>query len=145
MKIHVDGINPYNHSGPSTAARRICNEFIRLGHTVTLDEGPDSDVSIVFIERSGQPLAKKVVQRIDGVWMAPQEFSTKNTKIIDLYRKTDGVIFQSEFDKTFVNKHWGLHSKQTVIHNGISQTPITSFSSPTLQQLRSKYKKIFVC
>jgi glycosyltransferase involved in cell wall biosynthesis len=145
MKLHVDGISPYAASGPSTAARRICNEFISQGHSITFDEGSDSDASIVFIERSGQPLAKKIVQRIDGIWFKPEDFVTKNQKIKELYHKADGIIFQSEFDKTFVNKWWGIHQKQTVIYNGIAQTAITKFTSPALQQIRSNYKKVFVC
>ena len=90
------------------------------GHEIELDNGTNSDVSIVFIERSGKPLAKKVIQRLDGIWFSPAEFKSKNTFIKNLYENADGVIWQSDFDRQMVTKWWGLPKNGVVIRNGIN-------------------------
>jgi hypothetical protein len=101
MKVHFDGVNFNSLSGPNTFAGRLARGLFESGHEVTLSVA-EADVSLVFIERSGAPLAKKVVQRLDGVWFKPEEFHTKNSNIKALYGAADAVVFQSEFDRNFV-------------------------------------------
>jgi glycosyltransferase involved in cell wall biosynthesis len=132
-------------SGPNSFGKRLAMALFEAGHVVELEDGTNSDVSIVFIEPSGRHLAKKVIQRLDGIWFSPSEFDTKNVKIKSLYQNADGVIWQSEFDKQMVTKWWGKPKAGAVIHNGISAPEIKNFTISSLVQLRQQYEMIFVC
>lgn len=146
MRIHFDNVVFGSRSGPNTFATRLAKHFMVMGHEVT-DDGLQSDVSLVFIEPSGQPLAPKVVQRLDGLWFKPNEFETKNELIKSLYERADAIVFQSDVDRRFTMHHWGHPQKKRwhVVHNGTGLKPVTSFTSPELQQIRNTYDKVFVC
>jgi glycosyltransferase involved in cell wall biosynthesis len=142
MIIQFDGVNWNSSSGPNSFANRLARALFERGHEISLD-ALNADVSLVFIERTGVPLASRIVQRLDGIWFSPDEFLTKNVGIKSLYEKADAIIWQSEFDKTMTTKWWGERNG-SVIHNGIKKSPITSFTFPALEQIRSKYDKVFV-
>lgn len=145
MKIHLDNVNMSSNSGPNSFGKRLAMALIESGHEVELYDGRKADVSIVFIEPSGRPLAKKVVQRLDGIWFSPEEFETKNSSIKKLYQTADGVIWQSEFDKGMTTKWWGYPKKFEIIRNGINAPEIKKFQIPALEQMRQQYEMLFVC
>lgn len=143
MKIHFDNVSQFG-TGPGTFANRLARQFFESGHEVAFsNEG--ADVSLVFIERSGAPLAKKVVQRLDGIWFKPNEFHTKNAGIKDLYTKADAVVWQSVFDMNMALKWFGSPTRGEVIHNGIDTTPVAELTIPALVDLRAQYNRIYVC
>jgi glycosyltransferase involved in cell wall biosynthesis len=90
-------------------------------------------------------LAKKVVQRLDGIWFSPEEFKTKNVNIKKLYSTADAVIWQSEFDKAMICNWWDLPKNGIVIRNGISTEKVKKFTIPSLEQIRQQYEMLFVC
>lgn len=144
MKIHLDNVNLSSRSGPNSFAKRFSEKVIELGHEITFS-GKDADISLVFIEKSGRPLAPKVVQRIDGIWFAPNQFYTNNTGIKSTYQSADYVVWQSEFDKSMITKWWGIPKLGSVIRNGCPQPK--SFSQETenaIKNLRERHEKIFV-
>lgn len=145
MKIHLDNVNMGSTSGPNSFAKRLAMGLIESGHDVELYDGRNADVSIVFIEPSGRPLAKKVIQRLDGIWFSPFEFETKNSSIKWMYENADGVIWQSEFDKGMTTRWWGQPKSGTVIRNGINISEIKKFQIPALEQIRQQYEMLFVC
>lgn len=145
MRVHLDNVNMGSSSGPNSFGKRLAMGLIESGHDLELYDGTNADVSIVFIEPSGRPLAKKVIQRLDGIWFSPSEFETKNSAIKNLYQKADGVIWQSEFDKGMTTKWWGGPKKGAVIRNGINAPEIKKFQIPALEQLRQQYEMLFVC
>jgi len=145
MKIHLDNVNMSSSSGPNSFGKRLAMALIESGHEVELHDGTNADVSIVFIEPSGRPLAKKVIQRLDGIWFSPSEFESKNVAIKNLYQKADGVIWQSEFDKGMVTTWWKFPKKGAVIRNGINAPEIKKFEIPALEQIRQQYEMLFVC
>jgi len=145
MKVHLDNVNMSSSSGPNSFGKRLAMALIESGHEVELHDGTHADVSIVFIEPSGRPLAKKVIQRLDGIWFSPEEFETKNSSIKKLYQSADGVIWQSEFDKEMITKWWKFPKKGAVIHNGINAREIKKFQIPALEQIRQQYEMLFVC
>lgn len=105
-----------------------------------------ADVSLVFIEPTGRPLAKKVIQRLDGIWFSPNDFHTKNERIKDLYLRTNSVVFQSNFDKEMITKWWGHPRSSHVIYNGVSSNFVQNESlDQNLTRLRKSYTNIFVC
>lgn len=147
MKIHFDNVNFASLSGPNSFASRLAEELRVQGHDV-LPSAQSADVSLVFIERSGHPVTKNYVHRLDGFWFKPSEFHRNmNHNIKSTYNAARKVVFQSEFDKTFVTKHFKSHSNVTVIRNGIKQQSIkpTDDVAKALVDLKNKYNKIFVC
>lgn len=152
MKIHFDNVS-IDGTGPGTFANRLARALFESGHEVVFTCS-GADVSLVFIERSGDQLAKKVVQRLDGIWFKPDEFAIKNVGIRSLYEKADGVIWQSRFDACMSIKHFGLrggvcaipeYATDRIINNGVEIKPVKTFSIPKLAELASRYEKIYVC
>lgn len=144
MRVHLDGVNTSSSSGPNTFARRFAQALYAGGHEPCFTaEG--ADVSLVFIEPSGARLAPKVVQRLDGIWFKPDEFEAKNRSIRALYDRADAVIWQSDFDRRMTTKWWGQPRHGTIIHNGIDTTPVKELTISSLVDLRSQYKKMYVC
>jgi glycosyltransferase involved in cell wall biosynthesis len=114
-----------------------------MGHTIA--DPSDYDVALVFIEASPRLDAKKpYVQRLDGIWFKPDEMDTKNGLIEATYNNANAVIFQSEFDRTFIQKHWG-ETNCAVIHNGITvPQERVKLKSQALVDIRNKYDKVYV-
>jgi glycosyltransferase involved in cell wall biosynthesis len=131
-------------TGPGAFANRLARRLFESGHEVVFNnEG--ADISLVFIERSGAPLAKRVVQRLDGIWFKPTEYHTKNVGIKSLYESADAVVWQSEFDRNMTTKWWGSPKLGRVINNGIELNPVKELTIPTLIDLRRQYDRIYVC
>jgi len=146
MIIHFDNVDFSSRTGPNTFAQRLYTSLTELGHTL-VNEGQSAEVSLVFIEPSGKPLAKNVVQRLDGIWFKPEEFETKNKRIKNLYQNADHVIWQSLFDKTMSEKWWRSPKNGSVVRNGISS--MNEETDPILQKkledLKVRHEKIFIC
>jgi glycosyltransferase involved in cell wall biosynthesis len=155
VRIHLDNVARFG-TGPGTFANRLAGELFQRGHTM-VNDGLQADISLVFIEPTGKPLAKKVVQRLDGIWFKPLEFHTKNVNIKALYQQADAVVWQSKFDRTMSLRHWGMPGEKrflgcvlpepvdTIIGNGIELKPVTEITMPGLASLRSQYEQIYVC
>ncbi len=148
MRVHFDNVNLSARTGPNTFAARLAKGLLDAGHDVVPD-GEGADVSLVFIEPSGRTLANRVVQRLDGVWFKPADFHTKNHGIKALFDVADGVVFQSQFDKAFIEKWWGSNEERQrrsdVIGNGVDLTRVEKVTIPELAKIRSTYDKVFVC
>lgn len=142
MKVHLDNVNLGSNSGPNTFAQRLFKELVNRNVTV-VDSGKDADVSLVFIEPSGKPLAKKVVQRLDGIWFKPNEFEAKNVQIKNLYQRADAVVWQSEFDFGMTTRWWGHPRHGQIIHNGISSERQNA-TSEALLHIRKCHQHVFV-
>jgi glycosyltransferase involved in cell wall biosynthesis len=144
MKIHFDNVNFSTQSGPNTFARRLASALIENHHDVS-NSADGADISLVFIERSGVPLAKKFVHRLDGIWFSPHEYKHRNKNIKATFDAADAVVWQSEFNRRQISGWWGDKEHSAVIHNGIKISPVTKFTSPELEQIRRQYDKVFVC
>lgn len=145
MKIHFDNVDLGSKTGPNSFAKRLAEELTYLGHQVFLGNGSNCDVSLVFIEESGQPLANKVVQRLDGIWFSPSEFSIKNSKIKRLYESSHHVIWQSEFDRQMTTKFWNTPQNGSVIRNGVPRFTHTNTGvQEQLRAIRQKHELVFV-
>lgn len=147
MKVHFDNVSRPG-TGPGTFAHRLARRLFEAGHEVQF-HGSDADVSLVFIEPSGAPLAPRVVQRLDGIWFKPTEYLPKNAGIRRCYEKVaHAVVFQSQFDKEMIEHWWGSNDRQrpcAVIGNGIEIEPVTEITIPALAELRTAHKRVYVC
>lgn len=140
MKIHFDNVEFQSKSGPNTFGFRLAKCFVDSGHQ--LCEPELADVSLVFIETQQKQHAKKIVQRLDGIWFKPEEFEKFNVNIKELYSRCDAVVWQSEFDKGMTTHWWG-DKVGVVIHNGIENVPF--ISNGRFLKLREYYSHVFVC
>jgi glycosyltransferase involved in cell wall biosynthesis len=143
--IHLDNVDLNSRTGPNSFASRFVSEVTRLGHSVTSD-GRNADVSLVFIERTGAPIAKKFVQRLDGIWFSPNQFHTMNAGIKRTYESADHVVWQSEFDMKMTSKWWSSPKQGSVIRNGAPKIKLFNEEiAKSLRLLKAKHEKIFVC
>lgn len=145
MKIHFDNVNPSSRTGPNTFASRLAKQLFELGHEVNFTTGENCDTSLVFIEPTGNLLAPRIIQRLDGIWFKPENFEHNNKRIKEIYKSADHVIWQSEFDKAMTQFWFGEKPYGTVISNGIKINPVSQFTYSSFEQLRSAYKQVFVC
>jgi glycosyltransferase involved in cell wall biosynthesis len=147
MKIHFDNVSLASRSGPNTFASRLAKALFESGNEVVTSCDDSTDVSLVFIEPSGQNLCRKgIVQRLDGIWFKPNEYHTKNISIKSLYDRANTIVFQSQFDKTMIEKLWGVKEASRVIGNGINQHEMFSSESlETVSFIRKKYDLVFSC
>jgi glycosyltransferase involved in cell wall biosynthesis len=114
-----------------------------MGHEVVFDN--NADVSLVFIERTGEKLCDKVVHRLDGIWSSQKDFEQKNRSIKQTYDIADAVVFQSEFDKSVVTKLFGYPKSCDVIHNGTHLVPIREHKFTGLEKLRQEFDFVYSC
>jgi glycosyltransferase involved in cell wall biosynthesis len=86
---------------------------------------------------------------LDGIWFKPWEYETKNQAIRALYDRADGIVFQSLFDRRFIEKWWGDNEGRqrpaSVIGNGIELNPLKQLTIPKLVEMRATYDQIYVC
>lgn len=146
MRVHFDNVDFNAPTGPNTFAARLARKLFENGHEV-LGDAAGADVSLVFIEPTGRPLAPRVVQRLDGIWFKPEDFQTKNVGIRKLYERADAIVWQSLFDRRMTLTHFGFPRARRceVIHNGIDLTPVKAITIPKLAEMRAAYDKIYVC
>lgn len=151
MKIYFDGVDFASRSGPNSFATRLAKQLFNVGHQVVASQD-DYDVALVFIEATcNLNLKKPFVQRLDGIWMAPDEYHAgRNANIQVTYAHANHVVFQSLFDKQLVASLWGSPKSSSVITNGINiveanKAALSGFSRADLTPLRKEFKKIYVC
>lgn len=146
MKIYFDNVDISGRttSGPHSFAHRLAKQLFLLGVEVTSDPS-EYDVALVTIEHTNRLNASRpTVQRIDGIWFAPNEFETRNVRIRECYGFADHVVFQSEFDKNMVTKWFGRPRDSVVITNGIEIKRVDRFID-TIVSIRESHEKVFVC
>lgn len=88
-------------SGKQIFVCRLCESLKRKGIKIT-DKNPNINVVIVKGSKSGC----KNILRLDGVWMnsTDKDLQNKNSKIRNLIKSCDGVIYQNQFCKDASDK-----------------------------------------
>ena len=115
MKIYFDNIDFNSCSGPNSFGAKLASELEKNGHRINKDKDPDIQLSFI---QAAQKLAP-VVQRLDGIYFnSEQDWELLNKPIRQTYDLANGVVFQSEFNKTLTEKYFGKKEKSIVIHNG---------------------------
>jgi glycosyltransferase involved in cell wall biosynthesis len=146
VKVHFSGVNFSARTGPnvfaSRLARAMCDDGIEL---VDVD---DYDVALVFIEPNTKLNFKKpYVHRLDGIWSKPENFDANNQSIKRIYDGASHVVFQSKFDRTFIERHFGACHNESVIHNGttLKNSAGIFYLNDALSSLRDQNDYVFVC
>ena len=143
MRIQLNNLDLSSSSGPNCFGTCLARAFFEMGHEVVFDS--NADVSLVFIERTGEKLCDKVVHRLDGIWSSQKDFEQKNRNIKQTYVLADAVVFQSEFDKGVITKLFGEPKQSVVIHNGTDATPIREHKFTGLERIRQEHDIVYSC
>ena len=120
MHILLDNVNLDSSSGPNSFARKLTKYMSINGHTFQLGGDSPADVQLCFIEsHQNLPTKNKLVTRFDGIYFNTlQDHKSQNQNIKRTYEHSDGVIFQSNFNKELITRYFGEHHNSQVIHNG---------------------------
>ena len=143
MKILFSNVNFGSRTGPNTFAMRLALQLGNMGHIIA--DPNDYDVELTFIENPTGRLKRPVVQRLDGIWFKPDEYHL-NSRIQSLYKSSEYVIWQSDFDRRMTTKHFGEKISGVVISNGY---PLDNVSSSVYEiheeifNLKNEYDVIF--
>ena len=138
MNILLDNVDVGSTSGPNHFASKLKKYMQRQGDTFAFDKPFDAQLS--FIQRSHHSTVP-LFQRLDGIYFnSEQDFNRMNAAIKDTYRKSSGVVFQSEFNRRLTFEYFGEHSNSTVIHNGADMeyiNQIRPLRTPVLEQFET--------
>lgn len=138
MNIFLDNVDVRSTTGPNHFASKLKKYMQRQGDTFTPDKAFDAQLSFIqSTNRSTVPL----FQRLDGIYFnSEQDFNRMNESIKDTYRRSHGVVFQSEFNRQLTFEYFGKHNNSTVIHNGADLeyiNQIRTLKTPVLEQFET--------
>ena len=143
MNLFLDNVNLYSTSGPNHFASKLTKYMSKLGVTFDSDKKYDSQLS--FIYKVSDAYNIPIYQRLDGIYFnSEQEFNTLNKPILRTYQSTEGVIFQSQFNKDLTFKYFGEHKNYKIIHNGADLEFIQSVG-PLEASVIDQYQKVWSC
>jgi len=143
LAIRLENVNLGSNSGPNSFAAKLNNKFIASGHTI--HNGMDYDVALCFIEDCSNLPPRSLYQRLDGIYFnTAANFELQNKNILATYKKSQGVIFQSNFNKKLTEVFFGEHKNSTVIHNGTDLEFLDTIS-PLENAKLDKYENVWSC
>ena len=143
MNIFLDNVNLESTSGPNHFAKKLTNYMQRQGHTFDFDKKFDAQLS--FIQRSHKTADTSLFQRLDGIYFNNEfDYISQNDPILKTYRESNGVIFQSEFNKKLSFEFFGEHNNYKIIRNGADLDFINSVN-PLQHDVIDKYEKVWSC
>tara|TARA_R110000824_G_scaffold31570_1_gene102576 strand:- start:1022 stop:1912 length:891 start_codon:yes stop_codon:yes gene_type:complete len=117
VNIHLENVTPNSNSGPNSFGRKLVKCMSKVGHTFDINQ--KGDVILAFIQASDEQYPIPLVQRLDGIYFnTSQNYKVQNYFIEETYKKADGVIFQSNFNRDLTFQFFGPHENYTIIHNG---------------------------
>tara|TARA_R110000765_G_scaffold40098_3_gene86653 strand:+ start:938 stop:1855 length:918 start_codon:yes stop_codon:yes gene_type:complete len=143
MNIHLHNIDLTSSSGPNCFGRKLF-DYLR-SNGLTFDASQVADLALVFIETGVKHITAPIIQRLDGIYFnSEQNYLAQNKQILDTYRRSSGVVFQSEFNKELTTKYFGEHKNSAIIHNGANLDLIKSL--PNIEaSIFSNYKNVWCC
>jgi glycosyltransferase involved in cell wall biosynthesis len=140
LNIHLENINLGSNSGPNSFALKLFKYGSIVGHS--FDNDQEADVNLCFIESFKQNHNNPLVQRLDGLYFnTAQNWQQQNSNILRTYQRSDGVIFQSDFNKRLTFEYFGPHKNYSIIHNG-ADTDLISVTNPLRNE---KYDNLWCC
>ena len=142
LKIRLENVNLSSNSGPNSFAQKLVRQFKKQGHSL-VHQGYNT--ALCFIEDHSNLQGHNLVQRLDGIYFNTEfNYNLQNQNILKTYKKSSGVIFQSEFSKKLVEAFFGEHDNSTVIHNG-ADIDLISLAKPTDNKILNSYNRVWSC
>jgi glycosyltransferase involved in cell wall biosynthesis len=128
MKIYLENVNLHSSNGPNSFARKLVPKLQGLGHEMAPPQ--HADINLCFIESNNLRCNIPLVQRLDGIYFNTDfDYDLQNKNIKRTYKSSNGVIFQSNFNKKLITKYFGEHEKNITIHNGADVETIQKTTS----------------
>ena len=141
MNIYLENVDSNSSSGPNSFGRKLIKYMSEIGHT--FDKNIESDIALAFIQSSKETHNIPLVQRLDGIYFnTAQNYKVQNYFIEETYKKADGVIFQSNFNRDLTFEFFGPHDNYTIIHNGADVQEI-EITEPL--RLPSRFSEMWCC
>ena len=126
MNINLENIDSQSNSGPNSFGKKLIKYMSGLGVQFNKDK---PDAYLCFIESSKTEYDAPLYQRLDGIYFNTDfNYNKQNENIKKTYDISNGVIFQSYFNRELISKYFGSHNNSIIIHNGadleiIADTP----------------------
>ncbi len=117
MNIFLDNVNLMSTSGPNHFGNKLKKAMENQDHTFSFDR--PFDIQLSFIQVNNRLPAIPLFQRLDGIYFNNKfDFDSQNKNILETYKKSKGVIFQTQFNKDLTFKYFGKHENYSIIRNG---------------------------
>jgi glycosyltransferase involved in cell wall biosynthesis len=118
VNIFLENVNMSSNSGPNSFAKKLEPELQNLGCSFTALS--DSNVALCFIESSNpNQISIPRALRLDGIYFnTSQNYKLQNRNIERTYHLSEGIIYQSNFNKRLIEKYFGESKESIIIHNG---------------------------
>ena len=144
MKIFLENVNLNSSSGPNSFAQKLIPRLQAKGHTI--NRPTDADVALCFIETANPYLGYPRIQRMDGIYFnSAQPWEAQNQNIKRTYNMSEGIVFQSNFNKELITRYFGEHPNTTVIHNGANTDEIREILPVKFGINEHQYENIWCC
>ena len=142
MKIRLENVNFNSNSGPNCFGKKLKKYLEKNGCKVSLN---DYQRILCFIECHQEYEDKKLFQRLDGIYFNSDfDYKSQNKNILNTYKRADGVIFQSFFNKELTERYFGTHKNSIVVHNGADMELIKNVK-PVENDILNKYNNVWSC
>jgi glycosyltransferase involved in cell wall biosynthesis len=126
MNVYFDNVNMGANSGASTFAKSLKESMESMGVPV-VSSLSEADISLAFSRHNQKEIP--FVQRLDGIYFNPEvNYKKANVSLKKTYDLARSVIFQSEYNKMFVNNTFGAKEKQYIVQNGSNIDKILDIS-----------------
>ena len=144
MKIMLENVNLSSTSGPNHFASKLYNTLKTKEISFVTNES-EADCVLAFIESPRGIFSKPTIQRLDGIYFnSEQDYNALNGNIRRTYELSQGVVFQSEFNKKLTKHYFGEHNNSVVIHNGADLDFISQIK-PFEAKILDKYENVWSC
>ena len=141
MKIFFDNVDFNSSSGPNSFAKKLRESLVKMGCEINSQN--ENDIQLAFIQ-SGKKIAP-IIQRLDGIYFnSQQDWEALNKPIKNTYDISDGVVFQSQFNKVLTEKYFGFKEKTAVIHNGTDINLVQSIDPINHPEI-DKFENVWCC
>lgn len=140
----LENVNLGSTSGPNHFAHKLYKSLQPEDVQFVVNEA-EADCVLTFIESPRAIFNKPTIQRLDGIYFnSEQDYKALNKNIRRTYEKSNGVIFQSQFNKKLTQHFFGEHKNSTVIHNGADYDYIKKVK-PFQARALDKYETVWAC
>ena len=140
MNLVLENVNLNSNSGPNSFGQKLFKYMPSCG--VTINNTPEPDAYLCFIESGRTTHNAPLFQRLDGIYFnSAFDYAAQNSNIKRTYESAAGVIFQSNFNKELTFKYFGPHNNYAIIHNGADLELINSVEKIKID----KYENIWSC
>tara|TARA_Y100000310_G_scaffold345780_1_gene469773 strand:+ start:4666 stop:5568 length:903 start_codon:yes stop_codon:yes gene_type:complete len=141
FKIFFDNVNFQSASGPNSFALKLAMEMTHQNCDI-VNNNPDAQISII---QTNTKLAKTLL-RLDGIYFnSEQDWKQLNAPIQRSYDQAEAVVYQSNFNKTLIEKYFGKHQNSHIIPNGTCITEINKIPALEHKQINDKFENIWAC